>query len=131
MGEPKLSGLERTLPAESPHAAERLAAPCRYRHIVSYCSLTSWKAWTMTTTRLSSKGQVIIPKDIRDEHGWRPGTTFEIEDTPGGLLLRPKPVAPATTVDEVFGCLAYGGPPISIEQMGEAVAEEAKRRSGR
>jgi len=85
----------------------------------------------MTTTRLSSKGQVIIPKEIRDEHGWRPGTTFEIQDTPGGLLLRPRPVAPATTVDEVFGCLAYEGSAISVERMNEAVADEAKRRSGR
>jgi len=85
----------------------------------------------VTTTRLSSKGQVIIPKAIRDGHGWRAGTTFEIEETPDGILLRPQRIAPRTTIEDVFGCLAYDGPTISIEDMNEAVAAEARRRSRR
>jgi AbrB family looped-hinge helix DNA binding protein len=43
----------------------------------------------METTRLSSKGQVILPKSIRDAHRWQPGTEFMVEDTAEGVLLRP------------------------------------------
>ncbi|PZN73131.1 MAG: hypothetical protein DM484_23225 [Candidatus Methylumidiphilus alinenensis] len=28
----------------------------------------------METTRLSSKGQVILPKSVRDAHHWSPGS---------------------------------------------------------
>jgi len=43
----------------------------------------------METTRLSSKGQVILPKSIRASHKWEPGVEFAVEDTPDGVLLRP------------------------------------------
>ena len=34
----------------------------------------------MVKTRLSSKGQVIIPKAVRERQGWQPGTELEVED---------------------------------------------------
>jgi AbrB family looped-hinge helix DNA binding protein len=43
------------------------------------------------TTRLSSKGQVVIPAGIRRTLGWRPGETLLVEIGPGGeraLVLR-------------------------------------------
>ena len=43
----------------------------------------------METTRLSSKGQIILPKSIRASHQWEPGVEFAVEDTPEGVLLRP------------------------------------------
>ena len=85
----------------------------------------------MSTTRLSSKGQVIIPKSIRDERGWQAGTAFDIEERPEGLLLKPRPAIPRTTIDDAFGCMHYDGPVRSIEDMDEAVAAEARRRAKR
>ena len=52
-------------------------------------------------TRLSSKGQVIIPKSIRQNHRWLIGQEFTVEDTGEGVLLRPKSPFPRTTVEEV------------------------------
>ena len=49
----------------------------------------------METTKLSSKGQVIIPKGSRQAHDWKPGLRFVVEDTDAGLLLRPLPDFPA------------------------------------
>ena len=41
----------------------------------------------METTRLSSKGQVILPKSIRASHKWEPGVEFAVEDTPDGVRV--------------------------------------------
>lgn len=32
----------------------------------------------MATTRLSTKGQLILPKELRDRHGWEAGTVLEL-----------------------------------------------------
>jgi AbrB family looped-hinge helix DNA binding protein len=84
----------------------------------------------MDRTRLSSKGQVIIPKSVRDAHGWRAGTEFTVETTPAGLLLKPRKKGnfKRTTIDEVIGFGNYTGPTRTIEQMDEAIAAEAGRR---
>jgi AbrB family looped-hinge helix DNA binding protein len=82
----------------------------------------------MQTTRLSSKGQVIIPKAVREAHGWGEGTQFTVEDTQDGILLRPKPLFKPTTIEDVFGCLKYDGPPKTVEEMNAAIDEEMRRR---
>lgn len=82
----------------------------------------------MEKTRLSSKGQIIIPKAVRDSHGWGPGTAFEIEDTGDTLILRPVKLFPTTTIDDAFGCLRWDGPPKTIEEMDQSVVREARRR---
>jgi len=81
----------------------------------------------MTKTRLSSKGQVIIPKAVRERHGWQPGTELEVEDRGDVVVLRPARLFPLTTYDEVYGCLKYDGPPVTIEEMHEAIDIEARR----
>jgi AbrB family looped-hinge helix DNA binding protein len=77
----------------------------------------------MATTRLSSKGQVILPKSLRDAHHWRPGTEFEIEERPEGILLRPRKPFAATRLQDVIGCTGYTGPAKSLEDMEEAIAK--------
>ena len=44
----------------------------------------------METTRLSSKGQVIIPKTVRSAHRWEAGLDFLVIDTGDGILLKTK-----------------------------------------
>jgi AbrB family looped-hinge helix DNA binding protein len=52
----------------------------------------------------SSKGQVILPKAIRDARGWVERTRFTVEELPEAVLLRPlRPFAP-TRLEDVFGC---------------------------
>lgn len=85
----------------------------------------------METTRLSSKGQVILPKPIRDARRWRPGTEFIVEDTADGVLLRPaKPFAPSR-LDDVAGSLRYAGKAKTIRQMDAAIRAEVKARRAR
>lgn len=57
----------------------------------------------MKTTKLSSKGQVIIPKAFRSTHHWESGLELMVIDTGDGLLLKPKaPFAPSE-LSEVIG----------------------------
>ena len=42
------------------------------------------------TTRLSSKGQVIIPKKLRDAYHWLAGQELVEIATDDGVLLKPK-----------------------------------------
>ena len=81
----------------------------------------------MAKTRLSSKGQVIIPKTVRDRQGWRPGVELEVEDREDLVVPRSATPFPPTTFEQVRGCLKYHGPPATIEEMDEAVAEDVRR----
>lgn len=82
-----------------------------------------------TTTVISTKGQVILPKAIRDQRHWTPGTRLTVEDTPDGVLLRTTPAFPQTRIDAVFGSLRHKGPALSLQEMDEAIAREAERRA--
>ncbi|HYD06124.1 MAG TPA: AbrB/MazE/SpoVT family DNA-binding domain-containing protein [Reyranella sp.] len=82
-------------------------------------------------TRLSTKGQVILPKAIRDKHRWKPGTALDIEDRPDGVLLKPVEAKKKLTIDDWAGIVKYKGPPKSIEEMNAAIDEEFKARHAR
>ena len=79
---------------------------------------------------MSTKGQVILPKTIRDQRRWHAGTRLTVEDTSEGVLLKPEPLFPKTKVDQVAGMLkrSYDGPPVSVDEMHEGVLREARRR---
>ena len=83
------------------------------------------------TTTVSTKGQVILPKAIRERRQWRAGTRLLVEETPDGVLLKPAPLFPPTRPEDVFGMLKYSGPPKTIEEMDAAIDAEIKRRHAR
>jgi AbrB family looped-hinge helix DNA binding protein len=87
----------------------------------------------MTTTRLSSKGQLVLPKSVRDARGWEGGTVFDVID--GGsnavtLVKREPETAERKLTLEEFRklVLKYDGPPITDVMINEAILAEAKRR---
>ncbi len=82
----------------------------------------------METTKLSSKGQIILPKSVRDSQHWKPGTEFAVEAVKEGVLLRPLNPFPRTRLEDVSGYLKYHGRPKTIEEMDEAIKKEVKRR---
>ncbi len=59
----------------------------------------------MDHTTLNSKGQVTIPKSVRDELQRMPGTVFLVVLREGGVLLTPEPLFTATRPPQVEGCL--------------------------
>lgn len=77
-------------------------------------------------TRLSSKGQLVLPKEVRAKQGWKEGTEIEVEETPGGVLLRLRDSACGSSLPELLGCTGYLGPRVSVERMGAAIARGAR-----
>ncbi|MBF0199161.1 MAG: AbrB/MazE/SpoVT family DNA-binding domain-containing protein [Planctomycetes bacterium] len=80
----------------------------------------------MTTTRISSKGQVVIPKPIRRSHHWEVGEELVVVEMGEGVLLKPKPVFRITTMSQVGGCLSYKGEAKSVEDMEQAIGKGVK-----
>ncbi len=54
---------------------------------------------------VAERGQVTIPKALRDKLGIRPGTALEFDAKDGALIARKAQTDP---VSKVFGCLVLG-----------------------
>jgi len=85
----------------------------------------------MAITKLSTKGQIIVPKNIRASRAWEPGTEFIVEETDDGILLRPARRFPETGLDEVVGRLHSKRKPKTSGQLRAAVASQVNRRRDR
>lgn len=44
---------------------------------------------TVMTTKMSSKGQVVLPEALRQMYGWGSGTAFTIVAYKGSIILQP------------------------------------------
>jgi AbrB family looped-hinge helix DNA binding protein len=81
----------------------------------------------MEVTRLSSEGQVIIPKALRAAHHWEAGQELVAIDVGDGILLKPRRPFPETTLSQVAGCLKYNGQPKSLDELEDAMRLGAVR----
>ncbi|MCL1465701.1 MULTISPECIES: AbrB/MazE/SpoVT family DNA-binding domain-containing protein [Argonema] len=77
----------------------------------------------MELTHLSSTGQVIIPKALRDAHRWEAGQELIAIDMGDGILLKPKKPFLQTKLENVAGCLKYQGKPKSIDELEDAIRQ--------
>ena len=82
----------------------------------------------MNITRLSSKGQVIIPKPLRTVHHWEAGQELVVVDTGDGVLLKPKTPFEETTIKNVASCLHFKGKAKSLKDMDAAISEGIRKK---
>jgi AbrB family looped-hinge helix DNA binding protein len=82
----------------------------------------------METTRLSSKGQVVIPKSIRESYQWLPGIELVVEEKEEGVLLCEKKPTPRASAKHLLGCTGYKGPRLSLKEMEEGIKKGALSR---
>lgn len=72
-------------------------------------------------TRISAKGQVVIPKETRDRLGLTQGFALDVIETPDGVLLRKPRVQQKLSFEEATArirkIVKYDGPALSIEQL--------------
>lgn len=82
----------------------------------------------METTTLSSRGQIVIPKVLRDSRHWHAGTSFSVEEVPQGILLKPVSTFEPSRLEDVMGCTAYRGPALSQADIDAALGADVVRR---
>ena len=80
----------------------------------------------MNTTRVSSKGQVIIPKPLRVAHHWEAGQELVAVDAGNGILLKPRVPFDETSIADVASCLKFKGKPMSLDDMNAAIKKGIK-----
>jgi AbrB family looped-hinge helix DNA binding protein len=95
----------------------------------------------MDTTKLSTKGQIVLPRSIRESRHWKPGTEFTVEQTFEGILLKPVNPFPPTTLEELDETLRRiraavkkrtgRTTPVTLEEMDAAITSEVLSRHAR
>ena len=79
----------------------------------------------MPSAMMTSKGQVTIPKDVRDSMGIGPGDRLDFVRMEDGNYA----VIPATTtIKSLKGLIAKPKKPVTNEEMDEAIARGARSR---
>lgn len=78
----------------------------------------------MSTSTVSTKGQVVIPADVRSDLGIDAGTRVEFVKTVDGWLLKPA-TRPVTVLKGMLGARAT---PATVQEMNRAVRARAARR---
>jgi AbrB family looped-hinge helix DNA binding protein len=83
-------------------------------------------------TTLSAKGQVVIPKDVRDQLGLAPGQVLDVVPMGGGVLLKPQHKKSGRSFDEIMVAIRaryeHREAPLSAEQMDDAIARMFRDR---
>lgn len=87
----------------------------------------SYSRLTMMT-RLSTKGQLIIPRAIRARRGWRPGAELVIDERGDQVILRLAAEPAESRLEDLIGCTGYRGRRRSLRQMDAGIAKGARRR---
>jgi len=91
-------------------------------------------AFMKSATRVTSKGQVVLPKPVREQLRWGSGTQLAVEIMGGGAV-RLAPLKAEDSIDALYGCLK--GLPrdpladLEAEHQAEIAADERWQRRGR
>lgn len=80
------------------------------------------------SVRLSTKGQLVVPKEIRQRHGWTEGMELVLEVRGDGVLVRPARQLPETALEDLVGCTGYKGPSKTLAEMKTGIAMRARKR---
>ena len=75
----------------------------------------------MPTTKITAKGQITIPVDVRRKLGLAPGDKVTFREQDGQFILEPAGSAVLRSAG-MLRDLAVGRPTVTIEQMKEAIA---------
>lgn len=82
----------------------------------------------MDTSKVSSKWQVVIPRQVREAEQIRVGSEVTFERTAEGILLRPVGAAKRTAPEEVYGILKTQRRAATEADIARAVRAAAVRK---
>lgn len=83
----------------------------------------------MSTLTVTAKGQITLRRDLLQHLGIRPGSTVSVHMLPDHSI-RIEAAKPKSKISDVFGLLKRDGqPPVSIEDMNAAIANDLARKT--
>jgi AbrB family looped-hinge helix DNA binding protein len=82
----------------------------------------------MESIALSSKGQFVLPKAIRDRHHWLTGTRLVVIDRGDEVVLKAAEPFASTAFEAPDAPSVYQGKCLSLADMDRAIAAEAGKR---
>jgi antitoxin PrlF len=89
--------------------------------------LLKCKERLMAESTVTAKDQTTIPKAIRDQLGLKPGGKVRYFVARDGSVM----ILPVQSASALRGIVKYDGPPVSIEDMDDAIAAEVCDRDMR
>lgn len=75
----------------------------------------------MATAKVTSKGQITIPAEVRARLGLRPGSRLTFVATANGYEIHPQ----SGSVQDLRGAVPQPSRPVSIDEMNAAIAAGA------
>jgi AbrB family looped-hinge helix DNA binding protein len=76
----------------------------------------------MVVATMTSKGQITVPKEVREALGLKAGSKVSfVRDESGGYVMRAK----TGSIKDLYGMLKWDGPAKTIEEMDEGIAQGA------
>jgi AbrB family looped-hinge helix DNA binding protein len=79
----------------------------------------------MATATLTSKGQITLPKVVRERLGVEAGDKIEFVETEPGVY---KMIAATRDVRDLKGLVPKPARPVTVEEMGRVIARMGARR---
>jgi AbrB family looped-hinge helix DNA binding protein len=80
-------------------------------------------------SHMSSKGQVVVPKALRDSKGIGAGSEVEFVDHPEGVLMKLSQRKKKYTLDDLLNALPpYKGPPVTDQMIQEGIDAAMQER---
>lgn len=82
-------------------------------------------------TKLSEKGQVVVPKATRDRLGWLAGLDLEVIEGPDSVTFRHRGERKTLTAEAAVArfrkIYQHQGPPVSLAQMNQDAQQAAEK----
>ena len=72
---------------------------------------------SILTITLSSKGQIVIPKEIWDQLHWHAGMQITLLPSASGVTLKAAPKKAGHRLEDLIGLLKHKGPPPITEAL--------------
>ena len=87
------------------------------------------------SVKFSAKGQVVIPKDVRDRYRFVNGAVVEMVETPEGVLLKRPKIQKAATAEEAWAriraAVQYDGPCFSDDVIRDGIDRAIREKYGK
>jgi AbrB family looped-hinge helix DNA binding protein len=86
-------------------------------------------------SRISTKGQMVVPVDVRTELGFKPGDILDVSIEHGRMIVRRARPAKTGNFLDIIGPSPYNGTPRTVEDINQAIdaamAERMQRKLGK